>query len=72
MRAEAAEKLLAAKKKRDTISQSTLSFKNGQLSMSHQKDPEMQKRWDKAVVLYTSETFTAFIHSVPQENLTLT
>ena len=60
LRAEAAEKLLVAKKKRDTISQSTLSFKNGQLSMSHQKDPEMQKRWDEAVVLYTSETFTSF------------
>ena len=60
MRAEAAEKLLAAKKKKETISQSTLSFKNGQLSTSVQKDPEMQRRWDEQVVLFTSETFTSF------------
>lgn len=60
LRAGAAEKLLAAKKKKETIGQSKLSFKNGQLSMSQCHDPQMQSRWDEAVVLYTSETFTSF------------
>ena len=60
MRTEAAAQLLAAKKKKETTGQPKLSFKNGQLSMSVERDNEMQKRWDQAVVLYTSETFTSF------------
>ena len=60
MRAEAAEKLLAAKKKKESIGQSKLTFNNGQLSVNFEKDPAMQKRWNEAVVLYTSETFTSF------------
>ena len=60
MRAAAAEKLLAAKKKKEAIGQSKLSFSNGKLSVNFEKDPAMQKRWDEGVVLYTSETFTSF------------
>ena len=61
LRAEAAEKILAAKKKRENVNQPKLAFnKSGQLSLNFEHDKAMQERWDNAVVLYISETFTSF------------
>ena len=60
LRTEAAEKMSAAKMKKENLSQPKLSFKGGQLSVNFQRDPEMQARWDKAVVHYLSETFSSF------------
>ena len=61
LRAEAAEKILAAKKKRESVNQPKLAFnKSGQLSLNFEHDKAMQERWDNAVVLYISETFTSF------------
>ena len=60
LRTQAAEKIFAAKKKKENLGQPKLSFKDGRLSVNFQKDPEMQARWDLAVVLYLSETFSSF------------
>ena len=51
---------LAAKKKRDSVNQPKLTFKNGQLSLNFEHNKAMQERWDSAVVLFISETFTSF------------
>ena len=37
---------LAAKKKRDSVNQPKLTFKNGQLSLNFEHDKAMQERWD--------------------------
>ena len=60
LRTQAAEKIFAAKKKKENLGQPKLSFKDGRLSVNFQKDPEMQARWDQAVFLYLSETFSSF------------
>ena len=60
LRKEAAEKIVAAKKKKENLGQPKLSFKGGQLTVNFQRDPEMQARWDRAVVHYLSETFSSF------------
>ena len=55
LRAEASDKLIKAKKKKETANQPKLSFdKSGKLSLNFQHDKAMQERWDKAVVLYIS------------------
>jgi len=62
LRVEAAEKIVTAKKKKESINQPKLSFdnKSGKLSLNFEHDKAMQERWDNAVVLFISETFTSF------------
>jgi len=60
-RVEAAEKIQIAKKKKESFNQPKLNFnKDGKLSVSFEHDKAMQERWDRAVVLFISETFTSF------------
>ena len=61
LRAEASDKLIKAKKKKEGVNQPKLTFdKSGKLSLNFQHDKAMQERWDKAVVLYISETYISF------------
>ena len=59
-RQEAADKIAEMRKKRDSGVQPKLVTKNGQIGLYVKRDPELQKRWDEAMVDFCSQTFCSF------------
>ena len=48
------------RKEKDNKQQTTLTGVAGKLAVAVRSDPELQKRWDAAVVKFSSQTFTSF------------